>query len=340
MPLTPKRVGFVVFPGIQALDLAGPMDAFAEAQLKVPPQPNRPCYELVTIGLTGRAAVASSGLRILPQFTFESAPPLDTLIVPGGAGARDPKTCYSIGAWVKSQSNQIRRIAAVCTGVYGLAASGLLDGRRATTHWEFVKDIATRYPSLNVDPDALFVKDGRFYTSAGITAGIDLSLALIEEDYGIEIALTVARGLVVYLKRSGGQAQYSEPLRFQTQSSDRLARVASWAAVNLNKSLSVEELARRARLSPRQFTRQFGKRFGATPAAFVETARLNEAKERLTKTHARISRVASSVGFRSADVFRRRFERQFGVTPTAYRDRFNGSATSSMAPRANHGLGK
>lgn len=336
--MIPKRIGFLIFPGIQALDVAGPMDAFAAAEVERPRAGTRACYETVTIGLTTGTVAANSGLLIKPQFAFDDSPPLDTLVVPGGAGIRDPNTGAKIGAWIRDRSDQIRRIAGVCTGVYGLAASGLLNGCRVTTHWQFTSDLAHRFPSLKVDPDALFVKDGRFYTSAGITAGIDLSLALIEEDYGAATALAVARELVVYLKRSGGQAQYSEPLRFQTQSSDRLAQVASWIVANLDRKLSVEALARRAHLSQRQFTRRFNRDFGATPAAFVEAARLNEARRRLVNAPTTIARVASSVGFRSDDVFRRRFEHWFGVAPTVYRHRFSGSGSraSSTALGRSH----
>jgi transcriptional regulator GlxA family with amidase domain len=176
---------------------------------------------------------------------------------------------------------------------------------------------------LIVDTDAIFLKDGPFYTSAGITAGIDLTLALIEEDYGPSVALGVARELVVYLKRSGGQEQYSEPLRFQSRSTDRMADIAAWITVNLQKDLSVEGLAARANLGPRHFNRRFLDAFGTTPAAFVETLRVEEARRRLTVKQDTIERVALSVGFRSDDVFRRTFERRFGITPSAYRNRFS-----------------
>jgi transcriptional regulator GlxA family with amidase domain len=323
-----KRVGFLVYPRLQALDLAGPMDAFSAAAMDDAEGRPTHCYELVTIGLDAKTVAAESGLRIKPQFTLRNAPRLDTLVIPGGAGMRDPKTAAKVGAWIKSRARQLRRIAAVCTGVYGLAATGLLDGRRVTTHWQYAQDLAQRFPSLKVDADPLFVKDGGFYTSAGITAGIDLSLALIEEDYGPGVALAVARELVVYLKRPGGQAQYSAPLQFQTQSADRIADVAGWIVANLHKNLSVETLAARARLCPRQFTRRFKHAFGATPAAFIESARIEEARRRLAGYHGTVERVASSVGFRSDDVFRRTFERRLGVTPSAYRTRFGAQVST------------
>ncbi|HSE13144.1 MAG TPA: DJ-1/PfpI family protein [Rudaea sp.] len=321
-----KRVGFLVYPSIQALDLAGPMDAFAAAVIEDGVGAPVRCYETVTIGLDARTVAAESGLCIKPRFTLRNAPRLDTLVIPGGAGMRDPAVGTRVAAWIRLRARQLRRIAAVCTGVYGLAASGLLDGRRVSTHWRFAQDLAQRFPALQVDAGPLFVKDGAFYTSAGITAGIDLSLALIEEDFGPSVALSVARELVVYLKRPGGQAQFSEPLQFQTQSADRMADIASWIVANLHKDLGVEVLAARARLCPRQFTRRFKHAFGTTPAAFIESARIDEARRRLAGYHGTLDRVASSVGFRSDDVFRRTFERRLGITPSAYRTRFGARA--------------
>jgi transcriptional regulator GlxA family with amidase domain len=323
-----KRIGFVIYPGMQALDLAGPMDAFAAAVIDADGSAVR-CYETVTIGLDAKVVAAESGLCFKPHYTLRSAPRLDTLVIPGGAGMRDPRLAASVGAWVAGQARRLRRIAAVCTGVYGLAATGLLDGRRVTTHWRYAQDLARRFPALRVDADGpLFVKDGAFYTSAGICAGIDLSLALIEEDWGPGVALSVARELVVYLKRPGGQAQYSEPLRFQAQSADRIADIAAFIVANLQKDLSVEALAARARLCPRQFTRRFKHAFGATPAAFVEVARIDEARRRLAASHGTVERVANSVGFRSDAVLRRAFERRLGISPSAYRTRFGARASA------------
>jgi len=320
-----RRIGFLVFEGVQALDVTGPMDAFAAAEAS-PGDPRSSCYELVTIGLTGKSVRTGSGLRLVPSHTFRDAPRLDTLLIPGGAGARDPGIGSKIGAWVRTHSPRIRRIAAVCTGVYALAASGLVDGRRVTTHWRFASDLRARYPSLTVDSSALYLRDGPFYTSGGITAGIDLSLALIEDDHGPGVALSVARDLVVYLKRSGDQAQFSEPLRFQVHSRERMGDVASWIAVNLHQDLSVESLAKRVHLGPKQFTRRFTEAFGSSPAVFVETLRLDEARRRLLDGRSSVARVAASTGFRSDDVFRRRFALRFGISPTAYRERFGTQA--------------
>jgi transcriptional regulator GlxA family with amidase domain len=319
--MDPKRVGFLVFDGMNALDLAGPVEAFTTAVIDDGNGLHH-CYETWTIGLTSKSLVAESGLVFKPHKTLKTAPDLDTLIVPGGSGLRRPGINAKVATWLKSQADGIRRIASVCTGIYGLAATGLLDDRQVTTHWRFTHDVARRYPNLKVNPDALYLKDGPFYTSAGVTAGIDLSLALIEEDYGSGVALSVARELVMYLKRPGGQEQYSEPLQFQTQSTDRFADLAAWMLGHLRQDLSVEVLADKACLCPRHFSRRFKEVFGTTPALFVEGLRLNEARRRLTLPNQTIESIAASIGFKSADVFRRAFERRFGVTPSGYRIRF------------------
>jgi transcriptional regulator GlxA family with amidase domain len=266
--------------------------------------------------------VTESGLIFQPATTIGAAPKLDTLIVPGGCGLRLPEINRKVSAWIAQRAKTTRRVASVCTGIYGFAATGLLDGREVTTHWRFASDVARCFPALKMKPNALFVKDGRFYTSAGVTAGIDLALALIEEDFGSKIALAVARDMVVYLKRSGGQEQYSEPLQFQTNSSDRFADLVSWMTNNPTAAMSVEILARRASLSPRQFFRRFKEQFGTSPAMFVETLRLNEARRRLTTGEHSIDGVAESVGFKGRDSFRRAFSRRFRVTPSKFRRNF------------------
>src|SRR5262249_33603468 len=221
---------------------------------------------------------------------------------------------------------RIRRVASVCTGIYGLAPTGLLDGRRVTTHWKFAADVATRFPKLDVAPNELFVKSDRFYTAAGITAGIDLALALIEEDLGAAAALAVARELVVYVKRDGGQAQFSEPLRFQASARERFGELAAHITANLARDLRVDALADKMAVSPRQFSRQCHANFGCSPAVLVRRLRLDEARRRLHSRVGGIERIAASVGFRSADAFRRAFEREFGLNPSAYGERFSRSA--------------
>lgn len=319
-----KRIGFLVFDGITALDLVGPAEVFAVAAAPTGPRgaPASPAYEVLTLGTSRRACVSESGVTFVPSCTIEDAPALDTLIIPGGSGLRRPHTNSRVTRWLKQRAARIRRIASVCTGIYGLAPSGLLDGLRATTHWRFAGDVARRFPEVHVVPNELFVKSRRIYTAAGVTAGIDLALALVEEDLGDAAALAVARELVVYLKREGGQAQFSEPLRFQSSARDRLGQLAAYVAANLQDDLNVEALARKAALSPRQLSRRCREDFGCSPAQLVRTFRLDEARRRLHARRSNVEAVAASVGFNSADAFRRAFEQQFGVSPSTYRSRF------------------
>ena len=317
----PRRIGFLVFNDMTALDVAGPMEAFASARM-----PGRtretPGYELLTIGLSSEVVTAESGLMLRPATTLAECPALDTLIIPGGRGLREGRTNVTVARWIKSRAAKLRRIASVCTGIFGLAATHLLDGQTVTTHWRYAAELAQRFPLLTVDANALYLRHGKLYTSAGITAGIDLSLALIEEDYGRAVALMVARELVVFMKRPGGQRQYSEPLRFQSEATDRTAEIAAYIRSNLDGDLSVGTLATRSHLSYRQFSRRFRAAFGCSPAAYVEALRLEEACTRLCETGCRIEHVADALGFGSDDAFRRAFERRFGVAPGAYRERF------------------
>jgi transcriptional regulator GlxA family with amidase domain len=253
--VTSRKIGIIAYPDVQGLDIVGPADAFAGARLPDMAHTGPP-YEVVLIGLSSMPVSSESGIVFQPKYSVRNSPKLDTLIVPGGHSLRtQPKIQARVAEWVQSQAKQTRRIAAVCTGIYGIAPTGLLDGRRVTTHWRFAEDFTAGFPKLKVQANFLYVKDGAFYSSAGITAGIDLSLALIEEDFGLNVALEVARELVVYLNRSGGQEQYSAPLQFQSQAQDPRADVATWIANNLTESLNVERLAERANVCPRHFTR-------------------------------------------------------------------------------------
>jgi transcriptional regulator GlxA family with amidase domain len=319
-----KRIGLIGFDDVVAIDLSGPADAFAIA--KEMARDPKPDYEIVVISPSSKPFVSESGLVFKPQRTFKNAPSLDTLIVPGGSGARKPATTRSVSAFVRERAHSTRRIASVCSGIYALAATGLLAGRNVTTHWNHAQNVARRFPDLKVNDNAIFIKDGQFYTSGGATAGIDLALALIEEDYGRQVSLTVARQLVVYLKRSGGQEQFSEPLRFQTESLSRFSELATWIHTHLNCDLSVEALAGRACLCPRHFSRRFKVDVGASPAEFVERLRLDEARRRLSNGDNSVENVGLSVGFKSADAFRRAFERRLGVRPSDYRRRFSSAS--------------
>jgi transcriptional regulator GlxA family with amidase domain len=312
----PRRIGLVCFDTVTALDLTGPAEVFATAN-----QYSANAYELLTVGLAMKPMKMDTGLKVLPDVTLSDAPSLDTILIPGGAALRNPLVAAPIVNWVRRRRGA-RRIASICTGIYVLAATGLLDGLRVTTHWRFAADAARRFPKMSVQPDAIFIQQDNVYTSAGVTAGIDLALAFVESDLGRPVALSVARELVVYIKRSGGQLQFSEPLRFEARATDRFAGLASFIAANLGKDLSVQVLADRVGLGVRHFSRRFRAVFGMPPAAYVELVRLDESRRRISTSGRTVDSVAASVGYESADTFRRAFERRFGIAPTLYRERF------------------
>jgi transcriptional regulator GlxA family with amidase domain len=329
-----RRIGLLGYDGVAALDLVGVQDAFHIAS-RLGAAQGRRLYEPVVIGLTDAPFAAESGLRMLPDTPAEACGPLDTVVVPGGSGVRRGEAGKRIGAWLSGREGEIRRFVSVCTGAYGLAASGLLDGRRATTHWRHAAHAARQFPKVRFEPDAIFIKDGPCYSSAGMTAGIDLALALIEEDHGPALALATARQMVVYMKRAGGQLQYSEPLQAQTRAGDRFADLLARMLSDLAGDWSVETMASHAGLSPRQFGRRFKSALGRSPAAHLEALRLDEARLRLAAGREGMARIAHAVGFASDDAFRRAFERRFGLTPTAYRSRF--AAPAAPAPMASKG---
>jgi len=320
--MSPKQVAIVGFEDMMSLDLTGPLEAFTSARIESPSGRHEPCYKVTIAALGAKSFRSESGLRMTASCSLSSLRQVDTLIIPGGRSMRDPAINAKLADWISRSVREIRRVATVCTGAYGLAATGLLNGRHATTHWMFCRDLAARYPKIKVDANALYIRQGKFYTSAGVTAGIDLSLALIEEDFGPQVALAVARELVVYLKRPGGQEQYSEPLKFQAQSSSRFAELAPWMMAHLGRDLSVERLAEQVCLCPRQFSRRFKYEFKSSPAAFVQRLRLDEARKRLSAAESSVEAVARSVGFQDPDSFRRAFVKRFGVAPSTFRGRF------------------
>jgi transcriptional regulator GlxA family with amidase domain len=314
-------IGVIVFEGTAAADLTGPAEVFSRAKIQIADGCDRRCYRVITLGVGTQQCATECGIIIKPQADIEDAPLLDTLIVPGGSGIHNTRVSKKIVKWLRRRAPATRRIATFGTGIYALAATGLLDRRHVATHHRFAKDLALRFPSLRVTPNCLFVKDGAFYTSAGAMAGIDLSLSLVEEDYGPRLALTVARDLVIYAKRAGNQEQYSNTLQFQINSLSRLSELTTWIASHLHENLSVEALAAQACLCPRHFSRRFKMEFGTTPADFVERLRLEEACRRLSSRDNGIDDIGISVGFKSGDAFRRAFRRRLGVTPNQYRGR-------------------
>jgi transcriptional regulator GlxA family with amidase domain len=326
VPETPangtRRIGFIAFDGITLLDLVGPLEVFAAANQMNPGR--KRLYDTIVIGNAGKPMMSVSGFVFQPQVSFENAGHFDTIVTPGGPGLREDETNRAVSAWLAAQAPRTRRIVSICTGLYGVAAAGLLDGRTATTHWNHAEDAAQRFPKVTIDASKLYEEDPPFFTSAGITAGIDLCLALVEQDHGSGLALEIAREMVVYLKRPGDQLQYSEPLQFQVRSIGRLQRLADWLPAHLPEDLSIGNLAARAGMGARQFARVFRETFGETPARYVEGLRLEQARERLLQSSRSIDRVAHSVGYRSADVFRRAFERRYGVSPAHYVGTFGG----------------
>jgi transcriptional regulator GlxA family with amidase domain len=329
--LIPKRVGLLGFDGVAALDLTGPLEAISKAQHALGQGAESACYKSIIIGLTGKTFVSESGLLFKADETAENAGPLDTIIVPGGKGLRDVETGRRAGAWLASRADAVRRIASVSTGIYALAQSGLVDGRLATTHWRFFRDVAQRFPKLRLSNSAAFLKQDKFYTSGGGTAGIEMTLALIEEDYGGQVALAVARELVMRLRPPGDGGRDFEPTHYQYDPTERVADLPAWIAAHLHETLTVEFLAARACLCPRHFGRVFKQLFHCTPADFVEELRLTEARRRLLGLRGSVESIAESVGFKSSDAFRRAFERRIGVTPSAFRR--NSRLAASARPR-------
>ncbi|MEM9055851.1 MAG: GlxA family transcriptional regulator [Pseudomonadota bacterium] len=317
-----KRIGFLAFDGFQGLDLIGPLEAFEEAN-QLPGSTRRP-YQTVVVTRDGEPAVADSGITLCAHASIDDCPPLHTLIIAGGAGARRMDFPQAVVHWIAQSAPRLARLGSICTGLFILARTGLLDGERVTTHWQHIDEASENFPALHVVGDALFLRQGKLFTAAGVSAGIDLALALIEEDHGPAVAADVARHLVVFFKRPGDQRQYSSMLRHQTESPDEFANLVAWIADNLSADLSSPALAERVGLSERQFRRRFARVFGETPTQRIERIRMETACTWLGSERATVEQIAADLGYRSADTFRRAFERHRGVTPTEYRSRFGG----------------
>ncbi len=321
--MKPKPVGILAFDGVTALDITGACEVLTTATTKDASGNQEQCYETLIVGVGGKTIVSEMGVVFKAHKTITTAPTFDTIIIPGGRGLREPETNRAVSKWLSEQASLTRRFVSVCTGIYGLAPSGLLDGRNVTTHWRFAHDVARRFPQLRMNYTATFLKDEQFYTCAGNLAGIEMMIALIEEDFGPEVALTVAREFALQLPQAGGDANDFQPTVWQSAPVDRLADLPCWILSHLQHNLSVERLAERAGLCPRHFSRIFKRLFQTTPADFVDQLRLNEARRRLLIPRYTVQTVAESVGFNNCDTFRRAFERRFGVSPSGYRNRFS-----------------
>lgn len=325
----PKLIGLLGYDGVAALDLTGPLEAFACAQHPGETAPP-PCYRPTIVGLTSKSFTSESGLHFKAEVAADSAPQFDTIIIPGGKGLRQPETRQQAALWLNLQAGKTRRIASVSTGLYALAQSGLVDGRHVTTHWRFARDVAQRFPKVRISRSVAFLKDEAFYSSAGGTAGIEMTLALIQEDYGGEVARSVARELVMRLRPPGVGGEDFEPTLYQADPTDRVAELPAWILGHLHERMTVDTLAERTCLCPRHFSRLFKQTFECTPADFVEELRLSEARRRLLGRRTTVESVAESVGFKSSDAFRRAFERRVGVTPTAFRRHASSAASAKV----------
>ncbi|MFI1496359.1 GlxA family transcriptional regulator [Streptomyces platensis] len=314
----------VLFDGLQSLDLTGPVEVFAGANHGVPG-----AYRIRTASLDGGPVRTSSGLALTPDLALADTAPPHTLLVPGGEGTCDPDP--RLIDWLRTHAPRARRKVSVCSGALLLAEAGLLDGRRATTHWALCDEFAERYPAVRVAPEPIYVRDGDLATSAGVTAGIDLALALVEEDLGRDLALAIARHLVVFLRRPGNQTQFSAQLAAQTAQRRPLRDVQQWITENPAADLSVDALAQRASLSPRHFARAFREETGMTPGRYVDRVRLEAARRRLEDTADGIGQVARRCGYGTPEAMRRAFLRVLGASPAEYRRRFQPSASCPPA---------
>jgi transcriptional regulator GlxA family with amidase domain len=318
-----RRVVIAAFPRIQSLDVLGPAEVFATAT-RLAGGKEGYAVEVVT---AEPGPLLTSSVSLHPDRTFdECRGRIDTLVVAGGRGVHDAARDERLVAWLRGAAERSRRVTSVCTGAFLLARAGLLDGRRATTHWASCGELARRHPEVEVEPDPIFVRDGNVTTSAGVTAGMDLALALVEEDLGREIALQTARWLVLFLKRPGGQAQFSAQLAAQMAEREPLRELQEWLPDHLGEDLSIPALARRACMSERNFARAFRDETGLTPAAYVETARVESARIALETSELPVETIARRSGFGTVETMRRAFRRRVGVTPTGYRGRFRSEA--------------
>lgn len=316
----------LAYAGAQSLDISGPVEVFSlasrQAQEETPGI--APLYRLHLLSIDVLPIVLSSGLRLIPDSTISDMPDdTDTLLVCGGMGdALDmARADRRLVQWLHAEASRVPRVASVCSGALLLAETGALDGRQATTHWSDVDQLRTRYPQVRVQPDAIYTRDGHIWTSAGITAGMDMALAMVAADHGQSLALKVAKRMVMASKRSGGQSQFSQQLQ-ALDLPDQFAQLERWIRENLRLHLDVEQLAQRMHMSPRQFNRRFVAAFSLTPQRYIEQLRIEAAKPLLESTRKNMQRIASECGFGSADAMRRVFARQLGVSPSDYRARF------------------
>jgi transcriptional regulator GlxA family with amidase domain len=324
-----RRVVILVFEGMQVLDATGPSEVLSLAGRNMRPGTGSRGYALELVAPVPGPVRASSGLALIPDRTIaETTGPLDTLIVVGGQGTRQACENPELMSWVAGAARRSRRVASVCTGAFLLARAGLLGGRRATTHWAACTALQRLHPDIEVQRDPIFVRDGSVYTSAGVTAGIDLTLALVEEDLGRQVALQVARQLVLFIRRPGGQEQFSTVLAGQAAERPSLRGLQAWIADHLDLDLSVAALAKRTYMSERNFSRLFSRQVGVSPASYVQSVRLERARTLLETTDFQLEEIAQRCGFGTVETMRRGFGRRLHLSPSEYRTRFAPTAAN------------
>jgi transcriptional regulator GlxA family with amidase domain len=329
----PRQVAILAFPGVQSLDVTGPLEVFVGAQQLIDATGRRERgYDVQILSRDGAPLRTSSGLTVTPDAQLRDVrTPIDTLLLPGGSGRADAVADGALIEWIAESSAAARRTASVCTGAFLLARAGLLDGRRATTHWAAAAELARAYPAINVDPEPIFVRDRQVWTSAGVTAGMDLALALVEDDLDRDAALTIARHLVLFLRRPGNQSQFSATLAAQQPEREPLREVLRFLLEHVADDHSVEAMAARANMSPRHFARAFHAEIGVTPARYVERVRLEAARRRLEDTAEPTAAIAVACGFGTAETMRRVFLRALEVGPAEYRRRFHTPTSKEQA---------
>jgi transcriptional regulator GlxA family with amidase domain len=316
-----RVVEMVAFDAVQLLDVTGPLQVFATANDMAAKNGDPPPYAVRIVARQTPSVTSSAGIALMTEELPHPGAPLDTLIVAGGPGVESAQD-QALVAWLAERAATARRTASVCTGAYLLAAAGLLDGRRAATHWSFCEDLAKRFPKVQVEADPIFLRDGPIWTSAGVTSGIDLALALLEEDLGRETALAVARYLVMFLKRPGGQAQFSAALTLQAGDAP-FGRLHEWIHANLAADLSLSQLAAHAGMSERSFSRHYVESTGLTPARAIERLRVEAARRLLSDGKTPIKSIARKCGFGTEETMRRSFLRLLATSPQDYRARFS-----------------
>ncbi|MCV2884466.1 GlxA family transcriptional regulator [Aestuariibacter sp. AA17] len=314
-----KTAGFLLYDGVTGMDVMGPMEALG-AVADILPEVG---YTCVSVAMSKSAVKTETGLMILPDVPLADMPPLDYFFIPGGRGRQDIRLQHSVSHIAKGLHQQGTKIVSVCTGAFLLAGSGLLNGCRATTHWGYAQAFQQAFPAVDVVANELFIDIGDIATSAGISSGIDLTLKLIENDFGRDIATKVARYMVVHYRRAGDQAQYSEPLKFQQHSDGPFHALMPWIMSRISQTITTEEMAAFAGMSERNFHRLFLAQFATTPAKFVTALRLDYARQLLVENRWSLKQVSMACGYGRVDVFRRAFERRFGMSAKDYKARFN-----------------